>query len=69
METIQLESIETYCPICGKPVIKVRETDHVYAHAVECENEFYRHDGDKLVKYTNPKGAWENMDEYKNSLK
>lgn len=69
METIQSEGVETKCPVCGKSVTKVRETDHVYVHQVECENEFYRHDGDKLVKYTNPKGAWENTADYKNSLK
>jgi hypothetical protein len=69
METIQSEGVETKCPICGQPVTKVKETDHTYVHPVECENEFYRHDGEKLVKYLNPRGAWENMADFKESVK
>jgi len=42
--------IETHCPICDKPVTKIKETDHEIKNHVICQNEFYIH-------YVDTKGA------------
>jgi hypothetical protein len=46
------------CPICHKPVIKVRESDHHVKHNIKCENESYQHyageGGDRLIKFKHP---------------
>lgn len=57
--------MQTQCPICQKPVIKVIETDHEVKNGVICESEFYIHyhygGNDKLIKIKNPTGAWEKL--------
>lgn len=57
--------MQTQCPICQKPVIKVIETDHEIKNGVICESEFYIHyhygGNDKLIKIKNPTGAWEKL--------
>lgn len=50
---------DTFCPICKEPVKKVVESDR--DGASDCENEYYRHSGEKLIKFKTPKGAWENL--------
>ncbi len=56
---IFFESIFCSCPICGRPVKKVIETDWEPQNMVECESEYYSHyiyNGEhKLVKFNTPK--------------
>jgi len=57
--------MQTQCPICQKPVIKVIETDTEIKNGIVCESEFYIHyhyaGNDKLIKIKNPIGAWEKL--------
>ena len=55
--------IETHCPICGEPVRKVVEEGR--GSTSQCQNEFYAHEGDTLIKFKEPVAAWEETDEYK----
>ncbi len=43
------------CPLCGAHAKKVIETDQDMGKTVKCENEFYRHYGDSIIKFITPR--------------
>jgi uncharacterized protein (DUF2225 family) len=43
------------CPLCGAGVKKVIEADQESGKIVKCENEFYRHYGDSIIKFITPR--------------
>lgn len=72
MEEVLPESVEMHCPVCGRAVTKVSETNIEYNEtgidALCAGNEAYIHRGNKLVKIKNPHFAYETSDEFKASL-
>ena len=51
-----MDDIQTVCPICLQPVIRVIEIDQeVIRKNIVCENEYYIHWANSLYKITEPK--------------
>lgn len=50
------QGVETYCPICSKPVLKVVESDkEPKTGTIHCANEYMVHVDYKLIKFKNAK--------------
>lgn len=49
------EPVEMFCPICGKPVTKLKGITAPEDKEAPCENETYIHRGKQLMKILNPR--------------
>lgn len=55
MKDVVHKDIDMKCPICGKPVKRVIETDNIGDNKVICENEYGVHYGNSYKKFLTPK--------------